>query len=146
MANPYQSTSETRSQPDKADIYAGLRVAVDSTQGSQQKSDSQGNKEDNRILELVGKALSLWSQQYLTPASASAPVEKPAAEKTASHVYDVVIGALQALGTASPRQIAQATGQSVQTVQRHLRALVEEGTVTKYGNTRSVRYQLTTPN
>lgn len=121
----------------KPKIYKNLKGLLAKTE--EPISDS------TRILQLVGKALVLFTEKYPSKCPEEVPKIIEATEPPpAAQTDDAVVIALQNLGTASPRQVAQATGLSLPTVQRRLRALIEEGTVTKQGSTRSVLYEFAT--
>jgi len=145
MPNPKQCPVNILIQAEKAEFEGAVGICPVQEADSREKSRFGDINPENRLLELLGKAFSLWSQKHPSANPIPDSVGKSPTEITATPAYYEVIGALERLGTATPRQISQATGLSVPTVQRHLRALLNEGTVTKQGSTRSVRYQLSKP-
>ncbi|MGE9293486.1 MAG: winged helix-turn-helix domain-containing protein [Puniceicoccales bacterium] len=141
MPNPNSLPKKSYPQQENAEATRGFETA----EIPQEYRDARPSNRVSRVLELTSKAIALWSQRQPTSRAANNSAKpRPKEAHWDTSAYDEVIGALENLGSASPRQIAQATGLSMPTVQRHLRALIKEGTVTKHGSTRSVRYQLTT--
>lgn len=104
---------------------------------------SEDTQQKNRALELIAKAISLYSLKNQALEYPKLPDQDSHVKAPTSSSGDAIVTALRNLGPAKPKDLAQATGLSVPTVQRRLRALVDDGHATKQGSTRSTRYQLT---
>lgn len=98
----------------------------------------------DRILELVGKALQLWSVRADSGVNFENDHQLDASLLESDGVGNSIQDLLRQHGALRPDSIASQLGIPLPTVQRRLRQLLRQGFVTKTGKTKGVRYSLST--